>query len=240
MNIGQNKRIHDFLIEGKPISEIADLTRGLLGIEYKNITKLIGSAKKEKVDAVILSAGAVKSHLDDLMSRNCPPFLIKADWSNYCLDDESPYPSQNFRQVLITSAYEALRLGASAVICDFFIGISDADNVKNIQMLRTLSGEGYKLGIPVIANIVPFGSRITDKNSLDAVLLAMRMSLELGATAAVVPLLKIKNYKRVLEANIDTPLMINAGQNMKREELESLKTVIHEKYPNVPFGLLYG
>ncbi|MBD3351881.1 MAG: hypothetical protein GF364_10385, partial [Candidatus Lokiarchaeota archaeon] len=96
MNIGQNKRIHDFLNKNRT-SIVADLSKGLLGTEYTNISEAINKAKKAKLDGIILSAGAVKSHLNDLIGKDVPALIIKADWSNYLLNEESQYPSQDFR-----------------------------------------------------------------------------------------------------------------------------------------------
>jgi DhnA family fructose-bisphosphate aldolase class Ia len=212
MKMGQDKRLYDF-VDAKGNSLIVEVTKGLYGIEYRNIGKILDDFFKKKIDAVILSPGEARKHYDKFKSRSTPALIIRTDWSNYLLDAKSAYPSQKFRHVSIATASESLRIGASAVIMDLFYGVDDCDNVENIQMLRKLCEEGADLGLPVIANIIPFGSRINSNNYNEVILLGMRVALELGATGAAIPIPHSHGGVPLVESSIGCPLFVNSYQS---------------------------
>ena len=208
MNTGQVIRIREFLDETNK-SMILDYTKGLLGVEFRNIKDFIAAIDPSIVDAIILSPGEAKH--GDLLCEKRVPFIIKCDWSNRSLDERSAYPAQKFRQVPICGAADALRLGASAVIADVHFGTSDADAAEGMQTLRALVEGGNDAGLPVFANIIPFGSRVSVDNYADVAGLGMRMCLELGAMAAAVPLVARPDASKLVEASMKCPLIANAA-----------------------------
>ncbi|HME55564.1 MAG TPA: hypothetical protein VKM55_25385 [Candidatus Lokiarchaeia archaeon] len=205
MNTGQTIRMREFFDETNK-SLIMDYTSGLLGVEFRNIKDYISAIVPSIVDAIILSPGEAKRH-GDLLCEKRIPFIIKCDWSNRSWDARSIYPAQKFRQVPICDAADALHLGASAVIFDMHFGTSDADTAESLQALRALVESGNESGLPVIANIIPFGSRVSVDNYADVAGLGMRMCLELGATVASVPLVAAMDASRLVEASMKCTLL---------------------------------
>lgn len=229
MKIGQEKRISDFM-DNQGNSLIVDLSKGLFGVEFRNISKKMDEVFEKKVEGVILSPGEAKRHYNKFKSKTSPALIIRTDWSNYLLDSQSIYPAQKFRHVAIASASEASRIGASAVIMDLFYGIDDKDNVENLQMLRQLCEEGLDNGIPIIANIIPFGSRVNSNNYNDIIILGMRIALELGATGASIPIPHSHGGIPIVESSLKCPLFINSYQSpfepiLLQEYLSTLKNI---------------
>ncbi len=209
MNTGQSIRIREFIDEaGKSL--VLDFTRGFLGGEFMNIKEPLSNIDGSAVDAVILSPGEAQQHADILCKKRVP-VIIKCDWSNRLLDDRSAYPAQKFRQVNACGAAEALRLGASAAIVDVVFGTPDDDTVRGVRWLRTLVQDGNDDGLPVIANIIPLGSRVTPDNFADVAGLGMRTCLELGATAAAVPLVNDEAARKLVAASMKCPLLAFAA-----------------------------
>ncbi|MHA1339902.1 MAG: hypothetical protein ACTSRZ_07045 [Promethearchaeota archaeon] len=209
MNVGQEKRLRNFLDKNNA-SLIIEATQGLYGVEYKNLGKIIEKLLKYDIDAIILSPGGAKRNLEKFKLKRGPALIIRADWSNYMLTDHPRIPMKNFRQTLIASAEKAIKLGASALICDFFFGVNDSNIVENIKMLQGLIEESDELGLPIIASIIPFGQRITNENYFDVILLGMRIGLELGSTIAAIPLFDPELKIPYIESSIGTPLLINS------------------------------
>ncbi|MEX2680571.1 MAG: hypothetical protein Q6373_003175 [Candidatus Sigynarchaeota archaeon] len=205
MNTGQKIRIREFMDDtGRAL--VLDFTRGFLGGHFKNIKELLFGIDESIIDAIILSPGEAKQHVDVLCKKRVP-VIIKCDWSNRLLGDQSVYPSQKFRQVPTCDAASALRLGASAAIVDVIFGTSDDDTVKGMELLRTLVRDGNDCGLPVIANIIPLGSRVSPDNFADVAGLGMRTCLELGATAAAVPVVDDDAARKLVAASMNCPLL---------------------------------
>ena len=212
MNTGQIIRIREFMDEaGKAL--VLDFTRGFLGGEFKNIKEALSGIDGASVDAIILSPGEAKQHVDMLCKKRVP-VIIKCDWSNRLLDDQSVYPAQKFRQVPACDAAGALRLGASAAIADVVFGTPDDDTVKGMEWLRTLVRDGNDCGLPVIANIIPLGSRVSPDNFADVACLGMRTCLELGATTAAVPVVDGGAARKLVTASMNCPLLAFASSPM--------------------------
>jgi DhnA family fructose-bisphosphate aldolase class Ia len=222
MNTGQTIRIREFMDEAGN-SLVLDFTRGFLGGEFRNIKEALGQVDTSSVDAVILSPGEAKQHADMLCKKRVP-VIIKCDWSNRLLDDKSAYPAQKFRQVPACGAADALRLGASAAIVDIVFGTPDDDTVKGMRWLRSLVQDGIDDGLPVIANILPLGSRVTPDNFADVAGLGMRMCLELGATAAAVPLVNGDAARKIVAASMHCPLLAFAASPAVIKLADDVKT----------------
>lgn len=208
MAIGQELRIKDILsYDGK--ASIFDLTGGLLGIEDQNLKTILPSVVKSSVNAVILSPGEARKHFAFFENKLGPALIIQADWSNYRWDAQSPYPAQKFRHVVISNAAECLRLGASAAIINAYFGTSDDDNAADFQMVRQLAEEGFDVGIPVLVNIVPLGSRVNPGNFDDVAVLGARMCLEIGANAVALPCLTEEKLGFAKKASLQSPIFLN-------------------------------
>nr|MDO8110525.1 hypothetical protein [Candidatus Sigynarchaeota archaeon] len=209
MNTGQSIRIRDITDEtGSAL--VLDFTRGFLGSEFKNITDALSNVTEENTDAIILSPGEAQRH-NDIICKKRVPFIVKCDWSNRLLDERSLYPAQRFRQVLACSAADVLRFGASAAVIDVFFGTPDIDTVEGIQALRALVEGGAEAGLPVIASIIPFGSRVSKDNYADVIGLGMRVCLEIGATTAAVPVVAASDARKLVAASSKCPLFANAA-----------------------------
>jgi DhnA family fructose-bisphosphate aldolase class Ia len=209
MNTGQAIRMREIFDETSK-SMILDFTKGLMGVEFRNVKEFISAIDTSIIDAIIVSPGEAKRH-NDLLCEKRIPFIIACDWSNRFLDERSAYPAQKFRQVPICGATDALRIGASAVIADVHFGTSDADSTESMQALRLLVDDGNDAGLPVLVNVVPFGSRVSEDNYADVAGLGMRMCLELGATMAAIPLVAAPDASKLVEASMKCPLVVNTA-----------------------------
>jgi DhnA family fructose-bisphosphate aldolase class Ia len=226
--IGQQLRMRD-IIQDDNKCIIGELTDGLFGIEFQNIKPALEKMIKSQVDAIILSPGMARKHSAFLLKKNAPGLIIRADWSNSKMDNTTAYPRQEHRHVSICSATEALRIGAAAILTDAFFGTTDEKSVEDLQRVRELAEEGLDIGIPTIVNIIPYGERVNVNNYADVALLGARMTLEIGATAACVPLLEPEIIKQILDSTLKSPIFLNTSIKSKFNQPINLKETI-DKY----------
>lgn len=212
MKTGQDLRMRDFIAaDGRAL--LFDLTGGLTGVQFQNLEPVLQKLIQQPIDGLVLSPGEARRHYHIFSSKQSPALLVRCDWSNLEWDGQFIYPRQKFRHVAIGSATEALRIGASAAIIDVYYGVSDEENVEDLQTLRTLAEEGYDLGLPIITHIIPFGPRITPQNIDDVAILGARVCLEIGATAVSIPFLTESKLSQCIQSAINSPVFFNSHIN---------------------------
>jgi DhnA family fructose-bisphosphate aldolase class Ia len=212
VNIGQEVRLRDFIADdGKSL--ILDCTSGLMGENQPNLAQTLTAIKGQPIDGIILSPGAARKYYRFFNAKQDPALIVKCDWSNFRLDEKSPYPRQQFRHVPICTVEEAMRLGASAVIIDMYYGVEDAITAEDTQNLRQWAGDGYEIGLPIIANIIPYGPRVTTTNFAEITSLGARMCLEVGATAVSIPVLSDEKIEFCHQTGINSPLFLHMNAN---------------------------
>jgi len=140
------------------------------------------------VDGLVLGPGqaAMMAHL--FRGKSAPTLLVRSDWSNAQRGEDFPLPRKRMTHVIVAGAEHAVFLGAHAIVASFFVGYrDDQDEADNIETLSSLGAECFECGLPLLVEAVPSGERITEKNFVDSVKMAGRMSLEAGADAIAVP-----------------------------------------------------
>jgi DhnA family fructose-bisphosphate aldolase class Ia len=232
VNVGQEVRLRDFIADDEK-SLILDCTAGLKGTSSINLPEYLPTFKNQPIDGIILSPGEARQQYTFFSQKRDPALIVKCDWSNLGLDDQSPYPRQHFRHVSIASVNEAMRLGASAIIIDVFFGVEDKITAEDLRQLRIWAGDGYEAGIPVIANIIPFGPRITASNFADVTILGARMSLEIGATAIAIPSLNEEKLAFCKEISIQSPMFLNSYSN-PYEKVQSIQNLLEGQLKKQP------
>lgn len=234
---GQILRLREFIPkigQEQGRSLIVEHCDGLYGIQYANAKGSLDSIVQNPIDALILSPGHARRHFKYFTMKKAPALIIRADWANHLWVPPFSYPRQQFRHVMVCSAKEALRLGASAVVMDVFYGMLDEQSTEDMQHLRDLISDGSEIGLPIIANIVPLGDRVDAKNFADVALLGARMCLELGANAAGIPLISPEHGKKIIESTLNSPIFVNTSleyQELKTNSQDPIHNTIEKLLP---------
>jgi len=146
----------------------------------ENIVATLEKIVAGSPDAVLVSPGTLEKAGQVFAQRGSPSPIVRADW---IIND--PYINdlgEGYR-VLITPS-EALALGADAVVMFLMIGANDgqlfADNVRAVAQGAQ---EAHRVGLPLIVEVVLWGTRIEDKKDADRLAWGSRMAVELGADA---------------------------------------------------------
>ena len=116
---------------------------------------------------------------------------------------------------LIASVEDALRLGADAVAVMGFPGAEDESD--SLQVLGNVAVECRRAGLPLMAEILPFG--YSAKPNVEQLMIAARIGAELGAD-----LIKTKyagppeEFRRVIE-NCYVPVLVLGGSSRSPDEV---------------------
>lgn len=146
----------------------------------ENITTTLETVISGGPDAVLVSPGTIEKTGQLFARRGSPSPIVRCDW---IIND--PYINdlgEGYR--VLISPSQALALGADAAVMFLMIGAGDgalfADNVRAVAQAAQ---EAHGAGIPLIVEVVLWGTRIEDKKDADRLAWGSRMAVELGADA---------------------------------------------------------
>jgi DhnA family fructose-bisphosphate aldolase class Ia len=111
--------------------------------------------------------------------------LVRADWTNALRRDEFVLPLENVEYIPLLEPSHALNLGANALVMHFILGHDEEIEAQCMQRTVNLALEGSNLGMPVIVDVQPIGSRVVLMNK--AIELGVSFALEGGADGVAVP-----------------------------------------------------
>lgn len=200
---GKAFRLSEFIDpkDGKAVIVAAD--RGfMLGpiTGLKDLEKSMKMAVNSGVNAVVLSPGQVGRMIHHFKGKKAPALLVRADWTNAFRGESFILPAKEIKHVTIIDAEDAVALGASAVIAFFCVGYEE-DEAHNLESVAMLARSCDHLGMPLIVESIPIGERVTEKNFVDCVDLAMRIAVEAGADAIAAPYTgDVKSFRKIIDA----------------------------------------
>jgi DhnA family fructose-bisphosphate aldolase class Ia len=216
--------------EGRP-AIVVKADEGLSVGPVEGLEKIeegLRSAIDAGVDGMVLGPGQASRMAHLFRGKAAPAMLVRSDWSNVRRDKTFPLPWKRMTHVTVAGARHAAFLGAHAVVASFFVGYrDDQDEADNIEALSRLGADCFEYGLPLLAEAVPIGERITDHNFVDSAKMAGRMSLEAGADAIAVPFTGSKaTMKEVVDSSGEAPVFLITNGPEGREIKSSLKAGI--------------
>ncbi len=186
-------------------------------------------------DAVLISPGMLERAGHLFASRQAPSPIVRCDWIL-----NHPFVSdlgEEYR--LLINPPEALALGADAMVMFLMVGANNgrlfADNVREIARVAR---EGHRAGIPLIVEVVLWGSRIEDKKDPDRLAFGCRMAVELGADAIKTEYTgSVESMRKIIDS-CPAPVLVLSGA--KSDELEHLLKSTREAIKAGAKGVVYG
>ena len=133
-------------------------------------------------DGVLISPGMLKQTSRRFAFRGAPVPIVRADWT--MLDERTKDLGEQYRVLL--NPQEVASLGAGAMMMYLIQGPERGEMfADNARAIAGAAGEAHKVGLPLIAEVTLWGSRISEESKKDPDLLAYgcRMAAELGADA---------------------------------------------------------
>jgi fructose-bisphosphate aldolase, class I len=203
---------------------------GLPGLERPGET--IAQVLSGGADAIMTTYGVAKqfSHL----TAGRAAMIVRLDgWASHFRESWLQYSGW---QTLYT-VEDALRVGADAVIVNYFMG-GPAEH-DSLRVLARAAAEADKLGVPLVAECLPCPSpQIAEPNDPDMIAVAARIANEHGAD-----MIKcyysgtIDGFRQVTETN-PAPVLIAGGAVM--ETARDVLTVVSDALQAGARGVFFG
>lgn len=187
-----------------------------------NVAKTVLS---EGADAILVTLGFAKKFREEMVRA---PLIIRLDGGATTIGPGV----HNMRQLFHVE--EALRLGARGVIVNGFVG-SEWEG-SSLQNLAGVSAECLRLGIPLIAEMLPVEPE--GVSNPDWVALAARVGADLGADVVKVNYTgDPESFKKVVQGCF-VPVVIRGGARMSNdtEVLETVRGALAAGAAGIAFG----
>ena len=227
-HMGKEIRLSKIIDPEGSVAVMVKADEGLSVGPVGGLEKIEGGLKRAidaGVDGLVLGPGQASRMAHLFRGKTAPALLVRSDWSNVGRGEDFPLPWKRMTHVSVAGARHAAFLGAHAIVASFFVGYrDDQDEADNIEVLSRLGAECFEFGLPLLAEAIPTGDRITDKNYVDSVKMAGRMSLEAGADAIAVPFTGSRaTMKEVVDSSGDAPVLLISGEQEDKAIKASLR-----------------
>lgn len=180
---GYSIRLGRLFDEKSGRSFITALDHGLgIGVPpgAEDVAKTLQTVIAGEPDAVLLSPGTIEKAGCLFARHGSPSVLVRCDW---IINDPSINDLGEAYRVLISPA-QAVSLGADAAVMMFMIGAGRGDLfADNVQAIARMAQEAHAAGIPLIVEVVLWGTKRENKKDADRLAWGARMAVELGADA---------------------------------------------------------
>jgi DhnA family fructose-bisphosphate aldolase class Ia len=202
-----------------------------------NVLKTIDTIVNCKPDAILISPGvfARTSHL--FAFREAPSAMLRTDFFINREDPRMELHEEQYR-VLCSPTYAA-SLGADSIIHFLILqpgtGQMFADNARAISVAAE---EAHRIGLPLIVEVVTWGSQVVDKRNADLLSFGCRMAAELGADAVKTEWTgNVESMRQVVDV-CPVPTLVLGGA--KSESPEALYEVTTQALVSGAKGVIYG
>jgi len=144
----------------------------------ENAETTLGRIVEGGPDAVLIGPGLLEKFGHLFAYRGAPATIVRGDFIvNHPFVEDL---GESYR-VLISPA-EALALGADAIVQFLMVGTSNGDIfADNVRAISQTAQEAHRVGLPLIVEVVLWGTRIADKKDADRLAFGCRLAVELGA-----------------------------------------------------------
>lgn len=131
-------------------------------------------------DGVLISPGLLARSAPLFGHRGAASAIVRTD---FIAGDERLKHYGDLHRVLCTPR-EAAGLGADAVIMYLVLGVRDGDTLAdNVTAVARTAAEAHEVGLPLIAEVVAWGSQAHDRRDADLLTFGCRIAVEAGADA---------------------------------------------------------
>ncbi|MFW9881408.1 MAG: 2-amino-3,7-dideoxy-D-threo-hept-6-ulosonate synthase [Candidatus Thorarchaeota archaeon] len=231
LSIGKSIRIERFINRKTKRTVIVPMDHGLTlgtirGLE--NIAEMVDKVALGGANAVLMHSGMVGAgHRQYGKDIGLIIHLSAAT-------DLAPDPN---RKVLVCSVERALKLGADGVSIHINIGADEEPEM--LQDARKAIEAAREWGVPLIAMMYPRGKKIKDENDPDAVNIAVRVGVELGADIVKTNYTgDIDSFKYIVKSVKHIPVIIAGGP--KNEGIPDLFQMVYDSIQAGGSGVAFG
>lgn len=188
-------------------------------------------------DAVLLSPGILTKAASHFAFREAPSVMLRTDFFINREDSRLVLHEEQYR-VLCSPAYAA-SLGADSII-HFLILHPETGQMfaDNAQAVSVAAEEAHKVGLPLVVEVVTWGSQIATKRDPDLLSLGCRMAAELGADAVKTEWTGDSETMRHVIDGCPVPTLVLGGA--RSDSLDALFNATEQAVEAGARGIIYG
>ena len=191
-----------------------------------NLRSIMQAIVRGGVDGVLLSPGQAGRLAPYFQGRDGPALIVRADWMNMprlgTSNVANAVPQRLLSHQKVTTAEQALELGASAITIYLFLGYNDAMEAGCVEVCARFVSECRRAGLPCIIEPLAYGGQVTGANTVELLTLGARMAVELGADALKIPYTgDVDSFRRLVQiAGVPVLVLGGARSDNERDALE--------------------
>ena len=186
-------------------------------------------------DGLFISPGLLARAGHLLAYRGAASPIVRLD---YLTLDERTKAYGDRHRVLCTPA-RAARLGADAVVMYLMFGAADGETfADNLVAVGQAVGEAHELGLPLIAEVVAWGSQAADRRDADLLTYGARLAVEVGADMVKTEYTGDPESMARLVRGCPAPVLVLGGA--KADSVDALLATTRDALLAGVAGVIYG
>jgi len=199
-------RIREFVNPADNHSLIVDTSKGLSLGALPGLEQFAAAIKPvlPLLDGLVTSPGQVRRLTD--RTRSDAGLLVRADWTNALRDEDFVLPPETIHYMLLIDPVDAQDLGSSGMVTYFLLGFDEETDSQCMINTVQLAFEGSQVGLPLIIDLQPVGSRIVLRSK--AIELGVSYAMEGGADGIAIPWPGMESFKTILTMAAEVPVWI--------------------------------
>jgi DhnA family fructose-bisphosphate aldolase class Ia len=199
-------RMREFVNPADDHSLVIDTSKGLSNGALPGLERFAEAVKPvlPLLDGLVTSPGQVRRLTD--RTRTDAGLLVRVDWTNALRDKDFVLPPETIHYMLLTDPIGAQDLGSSAMVTYFLLGFDEEIDARCMTNTVQLAFEGSQVGLPLIIDLQPIGSRIVLPSK--AIELGVSYALEGGADGITIPWPGTESFKTILTMAAEVPVWV--------------------------------
>jgi DhnA family fructose-bisphosphate aldolase class Ia len=186
-------------------------------------------------DGLFISPGLLARTGHLLAHRGAASPIVRLD---YLTLDERTRPYGDKHRLLCSPA-QAAKLGADAVVMYLMLAAADGETFSdNLTAIGQALGEAHELGLPLIAEVVAWGSQAVDRRDADLLTYGARLAAEVGADMVKTEYTGDPESMTRLVRGCPAPVLILGGA--KTESVDALLATTRDALLAGAAGVIYG
>jgi len=201
-----------------------------------DIKGLVWHIVKGKPDAIQLSPGSAYAARESFKGKEAPSLIVRLDATNFWRRGPISGVKEGYHTPVI-SVDDALKMGADACVCFYFIGHGDDTlESENLRLIGRWASDCKEFGVPLIVEAVPI--MVEDENDPELLKLVVRIAAEAGGDIIKTNYTgSMRTFKEVVDA-CPVPILLRGGPNTEtiRELLDMVESAMKAGARGVAFG----
>jgi DhnA family fructose-bisphosphate aldolase class Ia len=187
-------------------------------------------------DGVLIAPGLLARCAHLFGRRRAPSPIVRADF--FTNDQRLKTSYGDLHRVLCTPR-EAAAMGGDAVVMYLVLGVADGETfADNVRAVGRAAAEAHEVGLPLIAEVVAWGSSAPDRRDPDLLAFGCRVAAELGADAIKTEYTGSPATMRAVVDGCPAPLLVLGGARM--DSPDALYDMTRDALGAGAAGVVYG